>query len=188
MARDDVLQASAGLAAPGRRTDADRGRTPMSSIRTTTHGLRFVAAAIGAMLALPAPVHSAEPHVITLTQTGCQFLESEAGIDHDYEPVRAEDCEAINAETAGKRLARAPVLELPPGRYRFRVTNRDVPYDLGFWLRGAGAIGRARLPSVSGGGLARGATRDYEIELVPGDYVYSCPLNPTPDYPLAVRG
>ena len=79
-------------------------------------------------------------------------------------------------------------LELKPGRYIFRVTNQDVPYDLGFWLRGEGLIGRASLPSVSGGGLHEGATLDYEIELKAGEYVYSCPLNSTPDYRLVVKG
>lgn len=46
---------------------------------------------------------------------------------------------------------------------------------------------RARLPSVSGGSLTTGRTKDYAIELKAGDYVYSCPLNPTPDYKLVVR-
>ena len=78
------------------------------------------------------------------------------------------------------------VLRLKPGAHVFRVTNRDVPYELGFWLRGDGLIARASLPSVSGGGLVTGTTRDYEIELKPGNYVYSCPLNPTLDYKLVV--
>ena len=69
----------------------------------------------------------------------------------------------------------------------FRVSNRNVPYELGFWLRGESLVDRARLPSVSGGGLATGRTQDYAIELKPGNYVYSCPLNPTPDYKLVVR-
>ena len=59
---------------------------------------------------------------------------------------------------------------------------------MGFWLRGAGAVGRVTLPSVSGGGLSEGKTLDYEIELTEGEYLYSCPLNPTPDYRLVVKG
>ncbi|MBI3937769.1 MAG: hypothetical protein HY323_12395 [Betaproteobacteria bacterium] len=73
------------------------------------------------------------------------------------------------------------------GKHVFRVTNKNVPYELGFWLRGASAAGRITLPSVSGGGIMPGGTRDYEIELKPGEYVYSCPLNNTPDYKLVVR-
>ena len=140
-------------------------------------GLLFIAPLAGA----------AEPTVVTLTQTGCQFLESEGGTDHGFKTTRAEDCTAINARTASERLAAARVLELKPGAYVFRVSNRNVPYPLGFWLRGATLVQRATLPSVSGGGLVPGATRDYAIELKPGEYVYSCPLNPTPDYKLVVR-
>jgi hypothetical protein len=42
------------------------------------------------------------------------------------------------------------------------------------------------LPSTSGGGLTLGTSRDYTIELKPGKYVYSCPLNPTPNYKIEV--
>ena len=70
----------------------------------------------------------------------------------------------------------------------FRVTNKNVPYGLGFYLRGDGIVNRATLPSVSGGGLNLGVTKDYEITLKPGEYVYSCPLNPTPDYKIVVDG
>jgi len=42
------------------------------------------------------------------------------------------------------------------------------------------------LPKVSGGGLTKGVTKDYEITLKPGDYEYSCPLNSTLDYKLKV--
>ena len=42
--------------------------------------------------------------------------------------------------------------------------------------------------SVSGGGLSPGKTRDYAVTLEPGEYVFSCPLNTTPDYRLVVKG
>ena len=124
---------------------------------------------------------------IELTQVPCQFLESEGGKDRGFKSVKSTDCEAINARTGAQRLAESKTMELKPGRYVFRVNNRSVPYELGFWLRGESVIDRARLPGVSGGGLTRGRTQDYAIELKPGNYVYSCPLNPTPDYKLVVR-
>ena len=68
------------------------------------------------------------------------------------------------------------------------MTNQNVPYQLGFWLRGEGLVGRATLPSVSGGGLFEGQTQDYAIDLEPGEYLFSCPLNPTLDYKLVVEG
>ena len=136
------------------------------------------------------PAHAAAadaPRVIELTQVPCQFLESEGGSNHGYASKSISDCEAINARTAKQRLAGAKPLELKPGKYVFRVTNRNVPYELGFWLRGASVATRITLPSVSGGGLLPGRTQDYEIVLKPGEYLYSCPLNTTPDYKLVVK-
>ena len=140
---------------------------------------------VGLMSALP-PAIAAEPTVITLTQTGCQFLESENGVDRGFHTTKAEDCNTIYAKTGKSRLTTAKVLKLKPGKYIFRVTNKNVPYELGFWLRGATLAQRALLPSVSGGGLLQGKVQDYAIELKSGEYVYSCPLNPTPDYKLVV--
>lgn len=128
----------------------------------------------------------AAPQVIELTQVACQFVESENGRDHGFQSRAAADCEAINARSGRERLAAAKVLRLKPGAYIFRVSNSNVPYELGFWLRGDGLVNRARLPSVSGGGLTVGKPQDYAVELTPGEYVYSCPLNPTPDYRLVV--
>ena len=76
---------------------------------------------------------------------------------------------------------------LEPGEYIFSVINKNVPYELGFWLRGEGRMGRLRLPNVSGGGLMTGETQVYEINLTPGEYLYSCLLNTTPDYKLVVK-
>ena len=126
--------------------------------------------------------------VIALTQTGCQFVESEGGVDHGYTPKTADDCNEINAESGDERAAKAITLRLKPGKHVFRVTNENVPYELGFWLRGDGLISRATLPSVSGGGLTQGVTKDYVVDLEPGEYLYSCPLNPTLDYKLVVEG
>ena len=152
------------------------GRSPM-----------WLALPVAAGLFFAYPASAAEgPHVITLTQTGCQFVESEGGVDHHYRTTNAADCKKINAETGKARLAESRPMVLKPGKYTFRVTNKNVPYGLGFWLRGTG-FGRVTLPSISGGGLAEGVTKDYVIDLKPGEYVYSCPLNPTPDYPLIVK-
>ena len=125
--------------------------------------------------------------VIELTQIPCQFVETENGVDHGFTSIKKADCEAINAKSGTERVAKARVLDLKPGKYVFRVTNKNVSYPLGFWLRGDGLINRAKLPSVSGGGLTLGTTKDYVIELKEGEYVYSCPLNPTPNYKLIVR-
>ena len=84
------------------------------------------------------------------------------------------------------------MLRLSPGRHTFRVENKDVPYELGFWLREEdydwrNPIHQATKISVSGGGLTTGTVKDYVVDLKPGEYLYSCPLNTTPDYRLIVE-
>lgn len=154
---------------------------------TLTTGTLAVAALLAASWST-GPTHAAgDAKVIELTQTACQFVEVE-GVDHGYTSSSKADCEAINSQSGADRLAGSKTLELEPGNHVFRVTNQNVPYELGFWLRGDGLINRASLPSVSGGGLTEGATEDYEITLEPGEYVFSCPLNPTLDYKIVVAG
>ena len=121
-----------------------------------TAGVLFAASAV-VNFALAAQ----QATVITLTQTACQFVETENGVDHGFRSTKKADCKAINAETSADRLAGAKVLELKPGKYIFRVTNKNVPYSLGFWLRGKG-LGRVTLPSVAGGGLAGGEGQELE--------------------------
>lgn len=123
--------------------------------------------------------------IVTLTQTGCQFLETESK-DYEYQTTKAEDCNQINSKTLAERKKGFKPLLLLPGKYTFRVTNSDVPYELGFYLRGEG-VSQVTLPKVSGGGLNKGNSQDYQITLKPGKYVFSCPLNPTPDYPIVVQ-
>lgn len=136
---------------------------------------------------------ASEDKVIELTQVACQFVESEKGVDHGFETQSKADCEKINARTAEARLEEAKTLRLEAGTYTFKVTNKDVPYVLGFWVREAdynpnNPAHKLTKTSVSGGGLEMGETESYEVDLAPGTYVYSCPLNPTPDYKLVVEG
>jgi len=152
----------------------------MTSIRNAA----ILAASVGALVSVSAHGASAA-ETITLTQTPCQFLQPE-GKDHGFKSQRKADCIAENKRSEKSRLAASKTLTLKSGDYIFRVTNKNVPYPLGFWLRGDGLINRAKLPSVSGGGLTTGKSRNYKITLKPGEYVYSCPLNTTPDYKLVV--
>ena len=134
-----------------------------------------------ALLAIPV---SAEV-IIELTQTPCTIIEAELE-PRTFTSTGSDDCIRINKETLSKGEREFKELRLKPGRTIFRVTNKDVPYELGFWVRGKG-FGRVTLPSISGGGLMEGETKDYVIDLTAGEYLYSCPLNPTPNYPLIVE-
>ena len=126
---------------------------------------------------------SAEPVIIKLTQTPCTIIEAEK-TPQAFNVKNSADCERINEKTSKERPFKK--LHLKPGKTIFRVENKNVPYELGFWVRGKG-VKRLILPSASGGGLETGKTQDYHIDLKPGEYLFSCPLNPTPDYPLVVE-
>ena len=126
---------------------------------------------------------SAEPVVIKLTQTPCTIVEAEK-TPQTFNVKNSDDCERINRKTSKERPFKK--LHLKPGKTIFRVENKNVPYELAFWVRGTG-VKRLTLPSASGGGLKTGKTQDYIIDLKPGEYLFNCPLNPTPDYPLVVE-
>ncbi|MBU0731032.1 MAG: hypothetical protein KKA70_14955 [Proteobacteria bacterium] len=126
-----------------------------------------------------------EPQIIEITQIACQFLEFE-GKNYNFVTTRKTDCESINKQTLNERAEQFKPLELKSGDYIFRVKNVNVPYQIGFYIRSARLVDRLRLPKISGGGLYRGVTKDYPIHLKAGEYLFSCPLNPTPDYRLIV--
>ena len=149
--------------------------------------LCFAAMVLVAAGSAPTQSHAQDTNVIELTQTGCQFLEPEQGYDHGFKTKQSTDCVLINAETSVDRLAQVKPLVLKPGRYVFRVTNKNVPYQLGFYLRAAKRLMVPLKPKVVGGGVNIGDTKEFAIDLKPGSYLYSCPLNPTPDYPLIVK-
>ncbi len=157
--------------------------------------MKYVATSIGiASLAVFSAIGfagtvTAAPQIIELVQVPCQFLDIEP--DHGYTTTKKADCEEINEKSAVERVRKAKTITLKPGEYIFRVTNKDVPYELGFWLREkdynwANPLHKLNKISVSGGGMHRGKTLDYKVTLTPGDYLYSCPLNTTPDYNLVV--
>ena len=143
------------------------------------------------LFGIPSYIHGAEkvehgkdgPFIVELTQTPCTIVESEEN-PQAFISNRSEDCISINKSTLNERKLK--LLRLKPGKTLFRVTNKNVNYELGFWIRGKG-VRRLTLPSTSGGGLIKGSTKDYLIDLKKGEYFYSCPLNPTPDYPLIVE-
>ena len=110
-------------------------------------------AGLNAGLAASVAHAAGKPSVIKLTQTGCQFLEPENGVDHKYKTTKKADCVKINNKTEDKRLAKHKVLKLKAGTYVFRVKNENVPYMLGFYLRGQG-LSRFTLPKTSGGGVS----------------------------------
>ena len=82
-------------------------------------------------------------------------------------------------------------LELKPGKYIFQVSNKDIDHEVAFALAPKKeAIGdedyiqEAFLANpISSGQTAK----SKEVILKKGEYVYFCPMNPTPQYTLVVK-
>lgn len=152
--------------------------------------IRLGAAGISAAsLVILSGTVTAAPQIIDLVQVPCQFLDVEP--DQGYTTTKKADCEAINEKSGAERVNKAKTITLKPGEYIFRVTNKNVPYELGFWLREkdynwANPLHKLNKISISGGGMYTGKTLEYKVTLTPGEYLYSCPLNTTPDYNLIV--
>lgn len=84
-------------------------------------------------------------------------------------------------------------LQLKPGKYQFKVTNVDVNKELGFVIQKASdkdkdVMKTAVENSFTTALIKKGDTQiTGVVELKEGEYVYSCPLNPTPHYTISVK-
>ena len=84
-------------------------------------------------------------------------------------------------------------LKLVSGKYQFRVVNKNVDKDLGFVIqkekdKNADVI-KTALPNSFTTTYVKKGKAEYTgiVELKEGNYIYSCPLNPTPHYKLIVN-
>ncbi|MEO9891060.1 hypothetical protein [Aurantibacter sp.] len=84
-------------------------------------------------------------------------------------------------------------LNLTSGKYQFRVVNKNVDKELGFVIqkeedKDADVIKTAVENSFTTANVKKGETQyTGVVELKEGNYLYSCPLNPTPHYKLIVK-
>lgn len=84
-------------------------------------------------------------------------------------------------------------LTLKPGQYQFKVKNQNVDKDLGFVIQRAADknvdVMKSAVPnSFTTELINKGETKmTGVVTLEKGEYVYSCPLNPTPQYKITVK-
>lgn len=84
-------------------------------------------------------------------------------------------------------------LNLKPGKYQFRVVNDGVQKDLGFLIQAkkdaAADPMKTALENSMTTSLIKNGSAQYTgvVTLGAGEYVYSCPLNPTPKYSITVK-
>ena len=91
-------------------------------------------------------------------------------------------------QTAGEFMTKE--LSLTEGTYVFEIANKDVDHNVGFVLAPKGKTDQANHIKAAyvKAPVATGSTSlTNEVTLAKGEYVYFCPLNPTPHYNLVVK-
>lgn len=84
-------------------------------------------------------------------------------------------------------------LNLVPGKYQFRIVNQSVDKEVGFVIQKASDKSQSPMKTAVENSFASKTVKKGEfaytgiVELKSGEYVYSCPLNPTPHYTIRVK-
>ncbi len=81
-------------------------------------------------------------------------------------------------------------LTLSEGTYVFEIANKDVDHEVGFVLAPKGktdAANHIKAAYVTSPVKTGSTSKTSEVTLTKGEYVYFCPLNPTPEYTLIVE-
>jgi hypothetical protein len=84
-------------------------------------------------------------------------------------------------------------LDLKPGQYQFRIVNKDVNKEVGFLIQEKADANKDPMKTAVENSFAKNmiktGTAEYTgvVTLTEGEYVYSCPINPTPKYTISVK-
>lgn len=81
-------------------------------------------------------------------------------------------------------------LTLDEGTYIFEIENMNVAHEVGFVLAPKGKTDEAnhiKSAYVTAPVQTGTTSKTQEVTLTKGEYVYFCPLNPTPEYTLVVK-
>ena len=154
----------------------------MKSLLHRLVALALVASTLASFGAVSAHAQDAAPAEHAMTDNG------------DYAMTDAAEAEVTVVEltqTPGQFTTER--LALAPGQYRFVVANDGVDHELGFVIQRAAdkdgdVMATAVENSFATAPIADGETQSTGVvTLTPGEYVYSCPLNPTPHYTITVE-
>ncbi|MEM6720562.1 MAG: plastocyanin/azurin family copper-binding protein [Bacteroidota bacterium] len=91
-------------------------------------------------------------------------------------------------QTKGEFTQKA--ITLSAGTYVFEIANTNVGHDIGFVLAPKGKTDAANhIKNAYVTEVVKNNTKGHskEVTLAKGEYVYFCPLNPTPQYTLIVE-
>ena len=79
---------------------------------------------------------------------------------------------------------------LDAGTYVFEIANKGVDHEVGFVLAPKGKVepeNHIKAAYVTAPVATNSTSKTNEVTLTKGEYVYFCPLNPTPEYTLIVN-
>jgi len=99
------------------------------------------------------------------------------------------DVETISLEQTDGEFTQK-TLNLSEGTYVFEIANKDVDHEVGFVLAPKGKTNEAnhiKAAYVKSPVKTGSTSLTNEVTLEKGEYVYFCPLNPTPEYTLIVE-
>ena len=98
--------------------------------------------------------------------------------------VKTIALEQIDGEFTQKELT------LDAGTYVFEISNKDIDHEVGFVLAPKGKTEpehHIKTAYVTSPVPTGSTSKTNEVVLTAGEYVYFCPLNPTPQYTLIVN-
>ncbi|KAB8154509.1 hypothetical protein EZY14_008820 [Kordia sp. TARA_039_SRF] len=105
------------------------------------------------------------------------------------ETMMKNDVKTVSLEqTKGEFTQKS--LTLSEGTYIFEIANSNVGHDVGFVLAPKGKTDAAHhIKSAYVTEVVKNNTTGHsnKVKLAKGEYVYFCPLNPTPQYTLTVK-
>ncbi len=104
----------------------------------------------------------------------------------------AQDKKAVKTvaleQTSGEFTQKS--LTLSEGTYVFEIANNNIDHEVGFVLAPKGKTDQAnhiKSAYVTSPVKTNSKSTSKEVKLAKGEYVYFCPLNPTPQYTLIVK-
>lgn len=119
-----------------------------------------------------------------------KILFAVAGLLVNFATLAQDQVKTVKLEQTPGEF-KTKTLKVKPGTYVFEVTNNDVDHEVGFVLAPKKAniemddhIKQAYLSKTIKAGETASSK---EVTLEKGEYVYFCPLNPTPQYTLIVE-
>ena len=119
-----------------------------------------------------------------VTEAGSKVTNKVKEVAAKTNAVKTISLEQVSGEFKQKSLT------LTEGTYIFDIANKNIDHEVGFVLAPKGktdAANHIKAAYVTAPVKMGTSSKTNEVSLTKGEYVYFCPLNPTPEYSLVVK-